>query len=104
MYGQSYACGTSGARWRVRANNNTVADVNPCDEWSSSGFSWRAFSVPINWISAGTNSFDLYYLNGDWTQRNVYLGIDFDTDYGRSDTSYDGTNVDGELMWYLVLS
>lgn len=109
VFGQADGCAgaPSGNKFRLWAGSNNVAEFNPCNEWSTSSFSWKAFNVPISYISAGTMSFSLEHISGsgDWSSRNVYLAVDSNgTDYGLSDISYDSNTVNGELMWYLVLS
>jgi pimeloyl-ACP methyl ester carboxylesterase len=108
VYAQAYGC--SGAppdnKYTLKANGNVVASFNPCNEWGTAGYTWKAFNVPIGSFVYGDNSFRFDYIlnTGDFTTRNMNLGVDSDTDYGLSDISYDGNNVNGELMWFLVLT
>lgn len=104
VYGQSYQCGGSGNKFNLTANGNWVTDLDPCVAWSSSTYSWKAFNVPISYLTSGTNSFQLGY-NGpqDWTSLDVNLAVDSTTP-DNDDISYDYNAVSGKLMWYLVLS
>lgn len=104
IYGQADGCHVSGNRWRLRVNGIGIKDLNPCNEWTTNGYSWKSFSVPTGFLLAGTNTFDLQYLSGNSASRNVSLGVDASRDFGRSDAVINGFSVDGELMWYLSLS
>lgn len=103
VYGKSFDCSSSGVRFRVTANNVPVDDLAPCDVWSSSQYQWRQFSVPVSALTSGTNTFSLSHIGGDSFEEGVQLGVDLDTDFGRSDIAVNNTSVGGELMWYVVL-
>lgn len=108
VYGQADACGTAGSAQRLLVNGNAVADFNPCALWATAAFSWASFPVPLTTLNAGTNTFEIYEIAGDWADRNVLLGVDLDTDHGRSDiyqaSSYFTGSIGGELMWYLAVT
>jgi len=104
MRAQSVECGASGNNHRLTANGFTASEHNPCSVWSNVAFEWKSFNIPLAYLTAGaTNSFEVYEIAGDWLDRNIHWAIDSDRDFGRTDASANGNNVNGELMWYLVI-
>ncbi len=89
----------------MQANGYVVSTFDACSEWSSSGFGWESFSVPLSHLSRRTtNTFYLNHLSGDWTANAVFAGVDTSTDYGRSGITQNGASMAGELMWCLYRS
>jgi hypothetical protein len=106
IYGRAADCSASGVKWRLRINNNEIAQVNPCDKWSTSGSSWASFSFPFVWaLTTQVNTVDFQLISGnDWSTRNVFLAVDTDTNAGTSDMRQNSTWLSGELMWSIVLA
>lgn len=109
VYAYTAECGRLG-EMRLSVNGHVVADhMHPCVTWNTDE-GWGAFSVPIGRLTSGDNYVELGVPPSDCRFFCSYptfnLGIDSDTDHGNSVIWRGGssTPVDGEFMWYLVLS
>lgn len=109
VYGKADGCGgPTGNAQRLLVNNAAAVNFDPCLKWSTSDYSWATFTFPMTMLRQGTtNTFRILEIAGTWEDRNVFLGVDTDRDFARSDvhqasSAFTG-DIPGELMWYLTV-
>ncbi|UCG70681.1 MAG: hypothetical protein JSV09_06605, partial [Thermoplasmata archaeon] len=65
---------------------------------------WISFDIPTSWLNQGSNIFKICDGFSQWTERNLYIGIDTDNNYEASNILQNKVQLDGELMIYLKLT
>jgi len=106
VYGKSEDCPGSKSHY-IEVNHNPAQRIyfNPCDVFCTS-FEWENLDIPVNFLKTGKNSF-LLTDTSSWTESNMRIGIDEDTEFDKSDICW-GANCnersDGELMLRLELA
>jgi hypothetical protein len=99
-------------RLRLNSQNSQSMYINPYVDFTEpvshetweNWYTWVSFDIPLSWLNQGSNAFEIKDIYSHWTQRNLYIGIDTDSNYGASYISMDHVNLDGELMIYLKLT
>lgn len=83
-------CAANAPNVRVLLNDVRVADVNPCTKWSSSAGSWATFPVPTEAVRVGINEVRLERLEPVRYVNSLNIGVDRDTNLGRSSFAFGG--------------
>jgi hypothetical protein len=103
VYAKSNACtGATNLPHHLYANGHLVARFNACNDWTGT-YAYRSYSIPVEWIVPGINSFEFTDEDGSYTHSKMRFGIDQHTDLGRTDAVWNGGDHEGEFLWELVL-
>jgi hypothetical protein len=105
VYSSAQNCSATGCSQSIDANGTSLGVFDPCVTFSSTGYVWASFAVPVPALIAGTNTFTAHDSGATWADQGSLFGIDTGHDFGRSiAVANGGADMAGELMWYLELT
>lgn len=104
VYGKAYGCGNSVAML-LTVNFAPVSAFSPCAVFPRAQMGWASFDIPVQLLLTGiSNAFEIQKLpQQTFEANNLLLGVDTDARTAGSFVRENGVDIEGELMWRLVL-